>query len=254
MMKRKFLIFIGLAVIVLSAVVIYWVYFTNPASFPTNEQLMEEINHIFPEAEASVIQDTVPIDERHIVVPFVSKQDDYGITYWAWQKHNWQIVSIDTSGEPRLWKINKKDPSTFHLVWNIHPEDQLSYMRFYLIRDRGLQVSDGVETYNPRVQMEKKVSLEVKSYGVLSLPDEWVAIINPLIKIESRRQPTLFSNLIFSEREMFFGWTPYDKLNKESFPEGSINGSRSFNGDAHIDIDFVSILSEAEVESPLYPK
>lgn len=248
MNKRKLLIFAGSAVLILSAFMIYWFYFSKPDSFPTDEQLMEEINHIFPEAAVNVIQDTVSIDGRHVVVPFISKEDDYGVTYWAWQKHKWQLLAIDTTGEPCLWKINSKDPVTFYIVWNIHPADQLEYMKFFLIRDRGYHGTEGIETYNPRVQMEKKVPLEGKSYGALPLPDEWVSFMNPFIKVESAKQPSLFFNDLFPEREMFFGWIPYNKSDKQRFPEGSVNGNRYFNGDA--DIDFISILNELEIESP----
>ena len=60
-MKKKLWILIGLGIlVVLSSAIIYWFYFSKPVTFPTNEQLVEEINSIFPEAAASVIQDTIP--------------------------------------------------------------------------------------------------------------------------------------------------------------------------------------------------
>ena len=50
-MKKKLWILIGLGIlVVLSSAIIYWFYFSKPVSFPTNEQLVEEINSIFPEA------------------------------------------------------------------------------------------------------------------------------------------------------------------------------------------------------------
>ena len=56
-MKKKLMILIGLGILVLlSSAIIYWIYFSKPVIFPTNEQLVEEINSFFPEAAASVIQ------------------------------------------------------------------------------------------------------------------------------------------------------------------------------------------------------
>ena len=147
-----------------------------------------------------------------------------------------------------VWKINKKDPSSFHLVWNIHPEDQLSSINFYFIRDRGYHGAEGIENYYPRVQMEKKVSLQEKSYGVLQLPDEWVTFMNSFIKVESAKQPNLFFNDFPPEQYMFFGWIPYEQTDKESFPEGSVNGSGFSNG--NVDIEHVMILNEVDIELP----
>ena len=59
-MKKRLWTLIGLGIfVVLSSAIIYWFYFSKPASFPINEQLVEEINSVFPEAAASVIQDTI---------------------------------------------------------------------------------------------------------------------------------------------------------------------------------------------------
>jgi hypothetical protein len=80
MTKKKAWTIASLAVLgLLSLFMIYWFYFAKPVSFPTNEQLVKEINRIFPEASASVIQDTIPVDERHVVVPFISNEDEFGI-------------------------------------------------------------------------------------------------------------------------------------------------------------------------------
>lgn len=81
MSKKKLWIFIGLGIaVILSSAIIYLFYFSKPATFPTNEQLVEELRRILPEADASIIQDTIPVDERHIVVPFISNTDDYSCT------------------------------------------------------------------------------------------------------------------------------------------------------------------------------
>ncbi|WHY77932.1 hypothetical protein QNH20_01775 [Neobacillus sp. WH10] len=237
-----------LGVVALSSVIIYWFYFSKPASFPTNEQLIREINQILPEASASVIQDTVNADARHKFVPFISEEGNYGVSYWGWEKHKWQVVSVDTTGEPHVWKVKSDDPSTYHLVWNIHPDDQVSYLKFYFMRDRGFLVSNGVETYDPKIQMEKKVTLQEKTYGALKLPNEWVELMNSIIKIDSAKAPGVFFNIIPANNSLYFGWTPYDKLDQAAILNRSVNGSGYSTGEP---IEFVRHLSPSEIESPL---
>lgn len=241
--KSRMLIIVGVGVFILSSVLIYWFYFSKPNSFPKSDQLIEEINDVFPEAEASVIQNTIHVDERHVYVPFISEDEDYGKSYWEWKKHKWKVLSIDTTGEPLVWKIDRKDPSTFHLVWNINPHDQLSYAEFFLIRKRGYLISGGREHYYPGVQMGKKVHLDEKSYGVLQLPNEWVTFMDSFIKVETAKHPDLF----FPGQSMDFGWIPYDRLDKETFPKSSVNGSSFTTGDIYL--DFIRTLDEDEIES-----
>lgn len=226
--------------IILLSIIVYWFYFSKPTSFPTNEQLVDEMNSIFPKAAASIIQDTIHIDEGHVLVPFISKGGDYGLSYWAWKNHKWKVVSIDTKGKPMLWKLNINDPSSLYFVWNIHPKDQLSSIHFYLIRDRGFRIAEGIEHYNPRVQMEKRVSVQEKSYGLMQLPDDWVTFMNAYIKVESAKQSP--------ERDIYFGWIPYDQTNKESFPESSVNGAGYSNGE--VGLEYVMILNKGDIEIP----
>jgi hypothetical protein len=208
------------------------------------------MNKVFPTAAVKSIQDTVHIDERHVFVPFVSEESRYGVSYWAWKEHKWKLLSIDNAGEPRLWKINSKDPSTYYIAWNSHPDDKVSYMKLYFIRDRGFHGFDGVETYDPRIQLEKKVTLTDKSYGVLRLPVEWSAIMKSL---QQAGNPNISDGLINSvlpiNNDLFFGYIPFDKSDQEAGIMNSVNGSSFTNGD--INLDYISILNKSEIEEPL---
>ncbi|MCJ8008695.1 hypothetical protein ACFFF5_08770 [Lederbergia wuyishanensis] len=248
--KKKLLMFVGIGIIfMLSSALTYWFYFSKPVSFPNKEQLVEEINKIFPEAAATVIQDTIPVDERHVLVPFISNESHYGLSYWVWKKHKWRVAFIDASGEPRLWKVDRNNPSSYHFVWNIHPEDHLSAIDFYMLKDRGYLVTEGKEFYYPKVQMEESVSLREKPYGALQLPEEWVSFMNTFIKVESAKQPNLFFNDIFTEQYVHFGWISYDQTNKESFPERSFSGGGSYSND-NVNLDFLMILEKEQLEVP----
>lgn len=249
MAKKRLWTLIGLSIVVLlSSAMIYWFYFSAPDPFPTNEKLVEEINSVFPEAVASEIQDTIRVDERNILVPFISHKNDYSLSYWVWKKQKWSVASIDTKGRPMVWKMDKNDPSAYQIVWNIHPDDQLSSIHFYLIRDRGYHISEGIEHYYPRVQMVKKISLKEKSYGSVQLPEEWVTFMNSFIKVESAKQPNLFFNGFFPEQYMSIGWIPYDQADKEIFPERSVNGNGYSTGS--IDMEHVMILNKVDIEIP----
>ena len=235
-----------IVILVVLSFMIYWFYFSKPSTFPVNERLVREINHLFPEADAQMIRETISIDDRHVVVPFISNQDGYGLSYWVWKNHKWKVAMVDTKGQPKLWKINRKDPSSYYFVWNIHPKDQLNSIHFYLIRNRGYQVTDGNENYIPRVQMEKRVSLQKKTYGVLRMPDEWSRFMDSVMKVESANQSNLLSQNMFSEHDMYFGWISYDQSGKETYPEHSVNGSRY--SDINLNIDYLQILNSGELD------
>lgn len=246
-MKKGLWIFIGVGIFaVLLSVVVYWFYFSEPAPFPANEQLVAEMNHVFPEAFASKIQDTIVIDERHVVVPFIADNNDYGLSYWVWKKHQWIVGAINTNGNPMVWEIEKNDPSSYQFVWNIHPDDQLNSIRFYLIRDRGYQIVEKIERYYPKVQMEKKVSLKEKPYGVMPLPKEWAIAMNSFIKVESAKQPSVFFGNVFPAQYTFFGRLPYNQANQITFPKRAVNGNVYTNGD--VELEYVRILDKEEIE------
>lgn len=248
MVRKRIWIFAGIVVFVLSFVMMYWFYFSKPASFPADKQLVKEINRVFPQATASVIQDTIFIDEYHVLVPFISNKNDYSLSYWIWQKHKWKVTSINVKGHPMIWKINKEDPSTFHFVWNLDPDDQVSAMKFYVMRNRGYEITEGIDNYTPAVQMEQEVPLREKSYGALQLSDEWVLVMNSFIDVEVAKQSKLFFNDFFPEHTLSFGWLPYDQSGKAVFPENSVNGSGYSNGNERIERVF--LLGEEDIEFP----
>lgn len=245
-MKKKWLFLLGVLVgIIIFTVSVIWFDFSKPTAFPSHDQLIAEMNEFFPEAAASVIQDTIYLDERHVYVPFISKEDQYSSSYWIWKRKGWEVVYIHSSDQPRIWKIDKKDPSTYHLVWNFYPEEKLKSIRFYLIRNRGYSVIDGIEAYNPRVQMQREISLEDSSYGALQLPKDWVTFINSLMQMEKAKHPDLLSYFDL-EQYMYFGWMTYDANEQQEYPDRGLNNRGFSRGPA--DIDFVMILNEAQLE------
>jgi hypothetical protein len=245
-MKRKIRFSILAVGVVATAALVYWFYFSKPAVFPSNEQLLNQINDVFPEVKADTIQDTITVDARHKLVPFITKENRYGVSYWVWEKHKWSAAYIDNTGEPRIWKINKKDAATYHFVWNIHPDDEVSKVKFYLLKDRNFSFTNGENYYYPRIQLEKTVGLENKSYGVMALPTEWAAVVESVENMEIVKKPGLWSDHSMSARDMFFGWTPFNRALEETFTENSVNGTSFSTGDETI--DFVSHVNQPDLE------
>src|SRR5690554_1062982 len=151
-MKKK-QVFIILALIVLTAVV-YLFYFAAPGEFPQKDALITEINE-YTGANAHEIQDIIKIDERHAFVPYISKDEFYGFSFWVWDKYRWKVVRVSTWGRPEVWKIKENDPSSYHIVWNFSPKEEFRELKFYLLRDRNGYRSGDISVYMPKVQMEE---------------------------------------------------------------------------------------------------
>ncbi|MFK9092680.1 hypothetical protein [Bacillus salipaludis] len=243
MPKKRVWAFTLLGIVILSSALMYRFYFSNPKPFPSNKQVAGKINHALINANASVIQDTIAVDKKHKVVPFISEEGSYGLSYWEWKKNKWRIVSVNTGGSPHIWKVKNDDPSTYRLIWNLHPEDQLSYMKFYFVRDRSFFGHHGIETYDPKIQLEKKIPLQAKSYGVMKLPNDWIEIINSAIKMEAAKAPRTFFNFQPVPNQFYFGWIPYKVVN----PSSSVGGGYT-SGAAGI--EFVRYLGTEEIEDP----
>jgi hypothetical protein len=242
--RTKFII--GLSLILLLGVVIYWYYPKAPSAFPSNKELAREINLTQSNMKVKEIQDKVAVDEKHFFVPFITTIGDYGTSYWEWQKTKWKVLSIDNKGEPKLWKIDSHDPSTYRLVWNLHKADRVDHMKIFLNRERSFRVSNGIEFYYPKVQMEKKIDVSAASYGSEKLPKEWISVLDSFIKIESSFKPDLLGNFDL-DRYMYFAWMPYDQTGKDAILEYSVNGYSFTNDD--IELDFIRLMDDNDLES-----
>ncbi|TFB23868.1 hypothetical protein E3U55_03370 [Filobacillus milosensis] len=246
MTKKKIQVILLSGVILVALFLIYWFYFSKPTDFPSDQQLAKEINQIFPKADVDTIQDTIILDSEHVFVPFVSSNEEYGSSYWTWEKHKWKPVYINTVGDPLVWRIDSKDPSSSFIVWNIHPRDNVNYMRFYMIRDRGYHISYGIHTYIPQIQMEKQLSLKEQGYGVLKLPIEWGNFLTRANRLAKAQNPNVTFNSLLPDASVYIGWMPYNSDDELVFPENSVNGHGFINGD--IETDFVRLLNEIDLE------
>ncbi|WP_169810070.1 hypothetical protein [Paenibacillus antarcticus] len=234
--------------LVIIALIGYLFFYGKPTSFPNNAQAIKAMNELYAEANVGIISDVIPLDSRHVFVPFISGDNLYGMSFWVWDRFQWKLGRIDTRGEPYIWKINERDASTHYIVWNMDPKDELRELKYYLIGERDFHSSASLETYIPRIQIEKTISLQKKNYGVLPFPKEWAELVNRNLRLSKANQPPSLFQMNTPSSTMYVGWIPYGELGKVVFPENTVNGS-SFDSDG-INLDFVRILNEVELEIP----
>lgn len=240
---KKALIVIVAAVLL---VLVYSHYF--PRSFPSDESAIGIMNKRFSEVNASRVLDTLQLDDRHMFVPYVSSEDKYGLSYWVWNNFKWKVLLIRSTGEPELWKINEKDPSTHYMVWNINPKDQLSRIDFYLMRNRGYSISQGQKSniYTPGIQKHSSVSLEGKSYGALQPPAEWEKILQDDLHLMNNKQSYSIFDSLQTNSSMRIGFITYNQQGESSFPTQSVNGG-SFSG-GNVPTRFINFINDNELE------
>ncbi|WP_273123651.1 hypothetical protein [Bacillus weihaiensis] len=248
-MSRKWRWVMGLIGLVLTiGCFYYWFHMSHPSVLPTDEQIIKEINDIYLEADAKEVQDRVAIDELHFVIPYISGRGDYSLSYWEWGFKDWSLTYIDTKGEPTLWHVDPAHPSTYHIVWNFDPRDQVDEISYYLLRDRGFYVSEGVENYQPQIQIEKKITLQNQTYGVMKLPEEFVETMEGLNRVTGSHHPFLSVDEVLSMQQMYMGYFPMNKDGKRASIDYSVNGQGFSNGTQSF--DFVMPVNERDLEVP----
>ncbi|MDR7071722.1 hypothetical protein [Fictibacillus barbaricus] len=250
-MKKKHYLFsiLGIILILTTALLIYRTYFSQPEPFLSNKQIINNINYFLPGDPANKVQDVLQVDSHHFFVPFITKVGHYGTSYWVWKKHEWKIQYAANSGEPRLWQIDLKDPSTFCIVWSLNPIEEVSNIDFYLSQDRDYSINNGTEHYySPKVQMKKRVEVNQKSYGILKLPNEWSTVIESVVKAKTEGQPSLFTEINLNQK-MYFGWVPYDSSSKVATPGSKDDYAGYGYSNGNKNLEYVRYLNESELES-----
>lgn len=245
MKHKKLWSFIGVAGVLLLVVIVYSLSFSKPKPFPSNGQALEEINSVFPKASAVVFQNAIFLDKSHVYVPFISDANANGMSLWEWKKRKWKLVYITTSEQPLVWRIDKKDPSSYQILWNFSEQSNIEFMKVYLMKRRNYLVSNNVEHYFPGVQMEEKIIISENPYGSIQMPNEWISVIQSENKL-SPSESSLFPNLMNYPQYFTFRWLPYDKSDKVMNPLELPNGFSSWND--VIDLENVIWIDASELE------
>ncbi|MDM5317083.1 hypothetical protein QUF49_13835 [Fictibacillus sp. b24] len=247
-MNKKLLFLLLITILLMVGGFVYWYYYSEPNTTPSHGELMKQIDRAYEEAEIAKVQDAILVDERHLFVPYISKDNDYGTSFFVWKKRKWELEAVNSVGQPILWKIDSDDPSFYKIVWNFHPDDQFQSAQFYLLRNRGYEVTQGIEYYYPKVQLMKKVKDSQTSYGIDKLPKDWVSIIhfaNSVQKTDSMSDMFLEMD---PNQQFTFAWQPVfqKETDEDIFSKRSINGGGFSSGGNY---DPITLLEEQELES-----
>lgn len=246
-MNRKKLILLVVLVLLL---IIAGYFFTDgkPKPFPDEEAAIRTLSNLAQKKHIAGIEAVIPIDSKHVYVPFTTGNGEHGKSYWEWKRHKWRLNEMDTGGDPALWRVSEKDPSSYTLVWNMHPDDEVDRIDLYFIRERSFSISESVNVYDPRIQLVKSVPIRNQQpYGVLQLPVEWAQLLQEEFRLQQARTGQSFEELSSAFLFGYIKWIAYDDQGKEMFPRQSLNGgSYSQYGSS---VNFIPIMNESELES-----
>lgn len=224
MLQKKKIALLLSAVIILVIIGAGYMYLDHhPKPFPSHEAAVGEMGRYNKTAIQEVLE-VIPIDDVHVVVPFVSENNEYGIGLWKWEALSWKLKKIVQRGEPFLWKLKEKDPSSHVLIWNMNPSDQISAIDYYLMRERSYYGTDEHNTYQPRIQLKHRVDASTRSYGAIQLPEVWLQLLeDERAANRSSESFSLFSS--FSPRSSIaINWLPRSAAGEFVFPKHTVNG------------------------------
>ncbi|MHA6480838.1 hypothetical protein ACX1C1_02690 [Paenibacillus sp. strain BS8-2] len=174
MTKRSMVI--GL-IILAAAAFIFWRWIgVKPTAMSDLEFIQSSLQQLAPDYNIAEIQDIVEVDSRHLFVPFVSKDGEYGMSFWVWDRFKWELRRVQSDGDPHLWSLRGDDPAGQYLVWNVNPDYMVGEYALYWMRDRNGGQFYGNDFYIPRVQLEHRISLGERTYGTLLLPEQWAEL------------------------------------------------------------------------------
>ncbi|KGP72857.1 hypothetical protein [Pontibacillus yanchengensis] len=239
MTKRIKIVF--LSVMVITAIfLVYWYYLAAPMRLQENEVLIKRMNEKNNATEVTSIQDRHFIDKEHVFVPFKTASNEFGVSHWLWDKHEWKVINMD-GGKPFVWKVDPSDPSSYVITWNIHPADQITSLSFYLMNERYYRVSEGQHLFTPGVQMEKRFSSLPNTFGIMEMPNDWAFYLEKLKVSVSR------GNIFDSNPDLHFGWSGFSQNGKRIFPEhtGDVNGYNAGYGG----FQFVLLKGDEDLEN-----
>ncbi|WP_099353949.1 hypothetical protein [Fredinandcohnia onubensis] len=237
MKRRKILSLIGLAALLF---VIYYFYLAKPTDFAKTDTYKRY-------SEVYEVLDIIELDERRIFVPVVTEENKYGMSLWVWKNHKWHMEFESTSGGPRVIKLKNNDPGSYKVFWNIHPDDQVSYGEFYLLRKRNYHITEGIDHYYPQLQMKTILDFKEAPYGMTDLPKEWQKAMEASIKLEEAKRPEpIFENMFPVMQDVYFGWIPYNHEHVRQHARATHVGGASWGGG--VDIQHVGDIHEEELE------
>lgn len=180
-MNKKKWIALGVFALLILGMFIYFLINEFPSDFLKEEELIGILNSVDEKIEVEVIQDLIFMDDKHVFVPFISKDEDYGFSLWKWKNGKWHLSEKRVSGLINFIQLKENDPTSYYFVWNL-PGNNISAIKLYMIRERDYRITNGLPNYQPRVQMERLYKKDT-TYGVEPLPDEMLEVYQEIIEM-----------------------------------------------------------------------
>lgn len=216
-----------------------------PTDFLQEQELIGRLNSVDEKIIVEVVQDIIFIDDKHVFVPFVSNDEEYGFSLWKWKNGKWHLSRKSVSESIHIIKINEKDPTTYYFVWNF-PDDNINAIKLFLLKDRNYRYSDGYTTYYPRIQMEQLYQRDT-TYGLKPLTGHMLEVYKEMKAITYNGED-FFNQLFPVQNHIYFTWNMYDQ-NGEMI-DFNINGF-SYNGNVQIASEELFLhVSTNELEYP----
>lgn len=206
---------------------------SSPSDLPNKTSIRKMIEDT-GEMNINRVFDQRALDEKHIFIPHLSSDNQYGYSLLEWIDNKWEVTYVSTTGEPLIWRIKAGNQSESYFLWNLDSKKKIETLTFYLIRDRHFTSGWSGEWYEPAIQIEEDVSISGKPYGIYKVPDKWGAIWNAAqIKIENQEEDFISYN----GEGLYYGVKGYDKKNNYVVPLNSYeNGGITSSGAATEDI------------------
>ncbi|RSD25463.1 hypothetical protein [Mesobacillus subterraneus] len=145
-----------------------------------------------------------------------------------------------------MWKTNQKDPSSHYLMWNFHPDNNLDYLSFYFLKERGYSITEDMHHYQPEIQMDFRQQLSgEQTYGFTKLPEEWTDNIKAENNLMASAIPDRFFSEFFLPPQYYIGWRSKSHDGNDDVPPFPRNRNGFGSGDGSI--EFVRFIDRQEL-------
>lgn len=221
----------------ISISIVYYFFFTVPSDAPSNKKLIVNINKELMQhytsdditkttSTVTKIQATTFLEDTFLFVPFQAEREIYGYGLFEWRLHKWELVLMNTQGTPRLVKLDPDDTSSYYFIWNMHPNDAVDAIDFYLLQRRNYSISGTIQQYSPGVQMKHHTSLGQHAYGSLTFPKQWGYLLQQIHKTNTANQFVDIMNTNFYANGSQIGWITLDGKGEPVTPEHTFNSGQ----------------------------
>ncbi|WP_058306897.1 hypothetical protein [Gracilibacillus massiliensis] len=214
-----------LAVIIVIALIWFGIskFYANPDTFLSKQTIKNQIKE-YHQMNVKKIQETIYLDDAHVVIPFISETDKYALAFWQWKEAEWQSIGHNAMGAYTIWKVDDQN----YLIWNVKPNDSLEYVDLLGQREREYGITNGNDFYHPEIDMTEKLNVSKEVYGMKPLPSVWDKVIFEF----QPHEPTSTNEMFHFQSqppEINVGWVPYDSqdqiLSVDNYFSGNSGGS-----------------------------